>query len=55
MLLVGATLVIPSTNGLVYNVTLGDNLNAIAASYGIDVSSIINYGPNGVTTPDTRR
>jgi murein DD-endopeptidase MepM/ murein hydrolase activator NlpD len=52
-LLVGATLVVPSTNGLVYNVTLGDNLNSIAATYGIDVNEIINFGPNGITTPDT--
>lgn len=52
-LLVGATVVVPSTDGLVYNVTLGDNLNAIADAYGIDVNSIINYGPNGITSPDT--
>ena len=52
-LLVGATVVVPSTNGLVYNVTLGDNLNALADTYGIDVNSIINYGPNGITSPDT--
>ena len=53
VLLVGATLVVPSTNGLVYNVTLGDNLNAIADAYGIDVSSIIDYAPNGISSPDT--
>ena len=53
VLLVGATLVIPSTNGLVYNVTLGDNLNAIAASYGIDVNSIIGYAPNDLSSPDS--
>lgn len=53
MLLVGATVVVPSTNGLVYNVTLGDNLNAIASAHGIDVNDIINFAPNGITTPDT--
>jgi murein DD-endopeptidase MepM/ murein hydrolase activator NlpD len=53
VLLVGATLVVPSTDGLVYNVTLGDNLNAIADAYGIDVNSIINYAPNGISSPDT--
>jgi murein DD-endopeptidase MepM/ murein hydrolase activator NlpD len=52
-LLVGGTLVIPSTNGLVYNVTLGDNLNSIASAYGIDVNEIINYGPNRIASPDT--
>ena len=53
MLLVGATIVVPSTNGLVYNVTLGDNLNAIADAYGISVDDIIGFGPNGITSPDT--
>ncbi len=53
LLIVGGTLVVPSTNGLVYNVTLGDNLNAIADEYGIPVSNIIDFAPNGLTTPDT--
>jgi murein DD-endopeptidase MepM/ murein hydrolase activator NlpD len=53
MLIVGGTLVVPSTNGLVYNVTLGDSLNGIASSYGIDVNSIVSFAPNGITTPDT--
>jgi murein DD-endopeptidase MepM/ murein hydrolase activator NlpD len=53
LLIVGATLVVPSTNGLVYNVTLGDNLNAIADTYGIDVNAIIGYAPNGLVSPDT--
>lgn len=52
-LLVGGTIVVPSTNGLVYNVTLGDNLNAIADSYGIDVNQIIGYAPNNIASPDT--
>jgi len=53
LLIVGGTLVVPGTDGLVYNVTLGDNLNAIADTYGVDVNSIIGYAPNGLTTPDT--
>jgi hypothetical protein len=52
-LIIGATLVIPGTDGLVYNVTLGDTLNGIADYYGIGVDSILGYGPNGVSTPDT--
>jgi len=52
-LLVGATLVVPSTNGLIYNVTLGDNINSIAAAHGIEASSIIDFAPNGISTPDT--
>jgi murein DD-endopeptidase MepM/ murein hydrolase activator NlpD len=53
MLIVGGTLVVPSTDGLVYNVTLGDSLNGIAGSYGIDVNSIVSFAPNGITSPDT--
>lgn len=53
LLIVGGTLVVPSTNGLVYHVTLGDSLNGIAGTYGIDVNSIVNFAPNGVTSPDT--
>jgi murein DD-endopeptidase MepM/ murein hydrolase activator NlpD len=52
LLIVGGTLVVPSTNGLVYNVTLGDSLNGIASNYGIDVNSIISFAPNGITKPD---
>jgi murein DD-endopeptidase MepM/ murein hydrolase activator NlpD len=53
LLIVGGTLVVPSVDGLVYNVTLGDNLNDIAGRYGIDVASIVDFAPNGITSPDT--
>jgi murein DD-endopeptidase MepM/ murein hydrolase activator NlpD len=53
VLIVGAAIVIPSTNGLVYNVVVGDTLNGIAAYYGIDVNSVIGFGPNGLATPDS--
>jgi murein DD-endopeptidase MepM/ murein hydrolase activator NlpD len=51
-LIVGATMVIPSTDGLVYNVTLGDTIGGIASTYGVDVSSIVGYAPNGLTSAD---
>ncbi|MEO8458456.1 MAG: M23 family metallopeptidase [Chloroflexota bacterium] len=53
LLIVGGTLVVPSTDGLVYNVTLGDTLNDIADNYGIDVNSITAYAPNGLASPDS--
>lgn len=52
LLLVGANILIPSTNGIVYHVTLGDTLTDIAAYYQIDVQSIIGFVPNGLSSPD---
>jgi murein DD-endopeptidase MepM/ murein hydrolase activator NlpD len=52
MLLVGANLLIPSVNGLVYTVTLGDTLSDVAAFYQIDVQSITAFGPNGLSSAD---
>ena len=48
VLLVGATVLVPSTNGIVYNVTMGDTLNDIAGYYSIDAGSVMSYGPNGL-------
>jgi murein DD-endopeptidase MepM/ murein hydrolase activator NlpD len=52
LLLVGANILIPSTNGIVYHVTLGDTLTDIAAYYQIDVQSIIGFVPNGLSSAD---
>lgn len=52
LLLVGAKILIPSTNGLVYHVELGDTLNGIADYYQIDVQSIVGFVPNGIASPD---
>lgn len=52
-LLIGATMLIPATDGLVYHVTLGDTLGGIAATYGVDVNSIVSYAPNHLTSPDS--
>jgi murein DD-endopeptidase MepM/ murein hydrolase activator NlpD len=53
LLLVGETLVIPSTNGILYSVTLGDTLSGIAAAYGVPMEDIISYAPNGLASPDS--
>lgn len=51
-LLVGANILIPSVNGLVYTVTLGDTLSDIAAYYQIDVQTITAFSPNQLSSPD---
>ena len=51
-LLVGANILVPSVNGLVYTVTLGDTLSDIAAFYQIDVQTITSFGPNELSSPD---
>lgn len=53
LLLVGQGLQIPSVNGIVYNVTLGDTLSDIAVYYQIDVQSILAFLPNEIPSPDT--
>ena len=53
LLLVGQELQVPSVNGLIYNVKLGDTLSDIASFYQIDVQSILAFVPNGVTSADT--
>jgi len=53
LLLVGQKLQIPSLNGLIYNVRLGDTLSDIASFYQIDVTSILAFVPNGISSADT--
>ncbi len=52
LLLVGQQIVVPSVDGLLYMVRLGDTLSDIAAFYGIDVESIVGFAPNGLSSPD---
>jgi LysM repeat protein len=52
LLRVGEELLIPSVEGIIYRVKPGDTLSSIAASYQIDVESILSFAPNGVTSPD---
>jgi len=51
-LLIGANVLIPSVNGLVYTVTLGDTLSDIAAYYQTDIQSITAFSPNGLSSAD---
>ena len=53
LLLVGYKLQIPTVNGLIYNVKLGDTLSDIASFYQIDVPSILAFVPNGIASADT--
>jgi murein DD-endopeptidase MepM/ murein hydrolase activator NlpD len=52
LLYVGATLLVPSVDGVVYNVTLGDTLNGIAEYYGVPVDSIVGFSGNGLGSAD---
>jgi len=53
LLVIGATILVPSVNGIVYNVRLGDTLSDIASYYGIDAQSIADYSGNGLSSPDS--
>jgi murein DD-endopeptidase MepM/ murein hydrolase activator NlpD len=52
MLLVGEKVLVPGTAGIVYHVALGDTLNGIAATYGIDTGAITAFQPNELVSPD---
>ena len=53
LLYIGSTLLVPGVDGIVYNVTLGDTLSDIAAYYDVTVDSIVSFGPNDLTSPDS--
>jgi murein DD-endopeptidase MepM/ murein hydrolase activator NlpD len=53
LLIVGETLIIPSTDGILYHVTIGDTLWDIANAYQVPMESITGYGANGLTSPDS--
>jgi murein DD-endopeptidase MepM/ murein hydrolase activator NlpD len=52
-LVVGGVLLIPTVNGIVYNVRLGDTLSDLAAFYGIDLESITGFSGNNIASPDS--
>ena len=52
LLIIGADILIPSVNGVVYTVTLGDTLTDIATYYQIDVNTITAFLPNQLSSPD---
>jgi murein DD-endopeptidase MepM/ murein hydrolase activator NlpD len=49
----GQEILIPSVDGLIYSVKLGDTLSDIAAHFGIDVETIVNFAPNQLPSADT--
>ena len=51
-LAVGEKLAVPSVNGIIYNVQLGDNLSDIASYWQIDAQSIAAFVPNGLGSAD---
>jgi len=52
LLLVGQQIAIPSVDGIIYTVRLGDTLSDIAAYYQIDVQSVIAFAPNNLSSAD---
>jgi LysM repeat protein len=52
LVLIDQELLIPSVDGIIYRAKPGDTLSAIAALYQIDVESIVDFAPNGLTSPD---
>jgi murein DD-endopeptidase MepM/ murein hydrolase activator NlpD len=53
LLLVGSKIQVPTVNGLIYNVKLGDTLSDLASFYQIDVQSILAFIPNGLLSADS--
>jgi len=53
LLLVGETIVIPSADGILYQVTVGDTLGEVALAYQVSLESITGYGPNGLISADS--
>jgi murein DD-endopeptidase MepM/ murein hydrolase activator NlpD len=51
-LLIGEELLVPGTEGIVYDVRLGDTINDIASIYGIDPGSILAFEGNELASPD---
>jgi murein DD-endopeptidase MepM/ murein hydrolase activator NlpD len=52
MLAVGQLLRIPSMDGVLYEMRLGDTLSDVAARYSVDLSTITTFTSNGIAAPD---
>lgn len=52
LLIVGANILVPGVDGIVYDVRLGDTINAIAATYDIAADDVLSFAPNGLDSPD---
>ncbi len=53
LLYIGATVLVPGVNGIVYDVRLGDTIIAIAATYAIDADAVVGFAPNDLASADT--
>ncbi|MCH7484167.1 MAG: peptidoglycan DD-metalloendopeptidase family protein [Chloroflexi bacterium] len=52
LLIIGARVLVPGVNGIVYDVRLGDTINAIAATYDIDPGDVVSFAPNELASAD---
>lgn len=52
LLIIGATILVPGVDGIVYDVRLGDTINAIAATYDIDADDVVRFAPNELASAD---
>ncbi len=55
MLLIGQELVIPSRDGILYTLKLGDTLLDVADTYDVEVEEIISLASNEISDPDSIR
>ena len=53
LLNVGQLLVIPASNGILYQVRFGDTLSDIAVRYSVSVDDIIGWAGNGIASADS--
>jgi murein DD-endopeptidase MepM/ murein hydrolase activator NlpD len=51
MLVVGASLQIPAVPGVLHNISVGETLTDIAASYGATLDDILNFAGNQISDP----
>lgn len=51
-LIIGESLLVPTSNSIVYDVRLGDTITDIAATYGVDPSAVVSYEANRLESPD---
>ncbi len=49
----GQEILIPSVDGIIYSVKLGDTLADIAARYEIDIETIVGFAPNRLASADS--
>jgi murein DD-endopeptidase MepM/ murein hydrolase activator NlpD len=51
-LIIGESLLVPGTDGLLYDVRLGDTITDIAGAYGVSPDAIVQYAANDLESPD---